>query len=56
MNARDTALPLDARLFVAIVTISGLAVVARCVFVLAATDVPWEWLLFAALTRAAPSR
>jgi len=50
MNARDTALPLNARLFVAIVTISGLAVVARCVFVLAATDVPWEWLLFAALT------
>jgi putative nucleotidyltransferase with HDIG domain len=47
---RPGSLPAGARVYVAAVSILGLAVVAHSVFVLVRSELPWQWVLFAILT------
>lgn len=47
---RTSPLPLPARLFIAAVSLCGLAVVGHSVEVVLRSELPWEWILFAVLT------
>ncbi len=48
--SRPSSLPVPARVFVAAVSLCGLAVVGNSVSGLVRSTLPWEWVLFAIQT------